>query len=100
MAFQCDLCGKKPITGGRERRTGTRGFLKKRVKRVFRPNLRRVTVTVNGEKEKMRICTKCLKRIKKDEQAKQAKTKELKYKEKGKQGLTGLSTHSRIPPKR
>ena len=69
MAFQCDFCGKKPIVGGRELRTGTRGFLKKRIKRVFRPNLRWVKIKVRNEKalSRARICSKCLKRARKEE---------------------------------
>jgi len=33
--------------------------------RLFKVNLQRVTLKINGEEKKMRICTKCLKRIKK-----------------------------------
>ncbi|MBU1110232.1 50S ribosomal protein L28 [Patescibacteria group bacterium] len=66
MPRECGICGKKTITGGRERRTGTRGFLKKRIKRIFKPNLRRVTVDAgDGKKKRMRICTRCLRTLKK-----------------------------------
>ncbi|OQX50695.1 hypothetical protein B5M47_03445 [candidate division CPR3 bacterium 4484_211] len=64
MSFRCDLCGKGALKGGAERRTGTRGFLKKRLKRHFKPNLRRVKVMTAGGIKRMRLCTKCLKKTK------------------------------------
>jgi len=57
----CDLCGKGIISGRKVARTGTRGWVKRRSKRTFKPNLRQVKVMVNGKMKRMRICAKCLK---------------------------------------
>lgn len=61
MSAICELCGKGPITGNHISRTGTRGWVKKRSKKVFKPNLRRVKVLVDGRVQRMRICAQCLK---------------------------------------
>ena len=61
MPAVCELCGKRVITGRRVARTGTRGWVKRRSKRVFKPNLRRVRVMVDGKMKRMKLCAKCLK---------------------------------------
>ncbi len=61
MAAVCELCGKGSHFGNRVARTGTRGWVKRRSKRKFKPNLRKVRVEVDGEVKRMKICTKCLK---------------------------------------
>lgn len=61
MSAICELCGKGTTTGRRVSRTGTRGWVKRRSKRAFKPNLKRVKVMVDGEMKRMRICAKCLK---------------------------------------
>lgn len=76
MAKVCEICAKKPITGGREQRTGTRGYLKKRVKRRFQPNLRRVTLETEEGFKRLRICAKCLKRIRREESAREEGSRE------------------------
>jgi len=43
---------------------------KNRSKRVFKPNLHRARIMVDGVKEKLTLCTKCLRTLKKKNQAK------------------------------
>jgi len=70
MAYICQICGKKTNVGRSQKHH--RGVAGKRWRkraqataRLFKPNLQRVTLKINSEVQKMRICTKCLKRIKK-----------------------------------
>jgi len=70
MSYVCEICHKKTVAGrSQQHRRGVAGKRwKKRAEstlRVFKPNLQRVTLKINSETKKMRICTKCLKRIKK-----------------------------------
>lgn len=57
MARQCELCGKKPLTGYNVSHS------KKRTKRRSLPNLQRVKVLVEGKMRKMRLCAQCIKSI-------------------------------------
>lgn len=61
MAAVCELCGKGSMFGNQVSRTGTRGWVKNRSKKQFKPNLRKVRVEVDGEVKRMKICTQCLK---------------------------------------
>jgi large subunit ribosomal protein L28 len=70
MSYVCQICRKKSKVGrSQQHRRGVAGKRwKKRAPataRVFRPNLQRKTLIVNGEKKKMRVCAKCIKRIRK-----------------------------------
>lgn len=70
MSYVCEICFKKTVAGrSQQHRRGVAGKRwKKRAQvtiRMFKPNLQKVTLKINGETEKMKICTKCLKRIKK-----------------------------------
>jgi len=60
MAMKCVKCGK----GGQ--RGHHVSHAKNRTKRVFKPNLKRATVKVDGVKQRMMLCTKCLKKAKKE----------------------------------
>lgn len=56
MSKVCEICGKHPVAGrsvSHSHRT---------VNRKFRPNIQRVTVVVDGKKQKMNVCTRCLKK--------------------------------------
>ena len=72
---RCQICGKKPVKGNKVIRTGTGKWIKKRVPVVRKPNLQTITIIKNGQKKKMRICTKCLKRLKKEGKLKNLKGK-------------------------
>ncbi|MFC1600471.1 bL28 family ribosomal protein [Patescibacteria group bacterium] len=68
--YICEICGKKSSVGSSQRhRRGVAGkrWMKRapKTRRVFKPNLQRVTLNIAGEIKKMRICAKCIKRIKK-----------------------------------
>ncbi len=70
MSYICEICGKS-VSVGRSQQHG-RGVAGKRWKkrapvtpRLFKPNLQKVTLKINNEVKKMRICTTCLKRIRK-----------------------------------
>jgi large subunit ribosomal protein L28 len=66
MARVCELCGKGAMKGNAVARTGTRGYVKGRSLRNFKPNLRKVKVEIGGRPKTMRICAQCLKsRVKK-----------------------------------
>lgn len=70
MAYICEICGKSTSVGrSQQHRRGVAGKRwKKRAPstpRLFKPNLQKVTLNINGEIKKMKICGKCIKRIKK-----------------------------------
>ena len=70
MSYVCQICGKKNVMGrSQKHKRGVAGkrwkFRAQETPRLFKVNLQRVTLKINGEEKKMRICTKCLKRIKK-----------------------------------
>ncbi|MEA3355608.1 MAG: 50S ribosomal protein L28 [Patescibacteria group bacterium] len=62
MAMKCERCGKGAQYGHHV------SHAKNRTKRKFKPNLKRVTVKVNGVKKRMTLCIKCLKAVKKEAQ--------------------------------
>jgi ribosomal protein L28 len=70
MSYVCQICHKSNVMG-RSQKHG-RGVAGKRWKkrapvtpRLFRINLQKKTVLMNGVTKQMRLCTKCIKRIKK-----------------------------------
>ena len=54
MSRECDICGKKHMTGNNVSHANNR------TSRVFRPNLVSVRAKVNGAAKRMKICTRCL----------------------------------------
>lgn len=71
MALICENCGKGVVVGRQS--SHHRGVAGKRWKkraqttpRLFKPNIQKVGVIVNGKKVSMRLCAKCIKRFKKD----------------------------------
>jgi len=60
MSRQCEICGKSSQTGN------SVSHSHRATKRLWKPNLQNTTVTVNGAKRKMRVCTTCLKTGKAD----------------------------------
>ena len=67
----CEICGKGVVMGRSQRHK--RGVAGKRWRKraqktpkLFKPNLQKATLTINGKKKQMKICAKCLKKIKKD----------------------------------
>ena len=60
MAMKCQQCGKGVQYGHHV------SHAKNRSKRVFKPNLKRVTIKVEGVKRRMMLCIKCLKMVKRE----------------------------------
>ncbi|MGB9612574.1 MAG: 50S ribosomal protein L28 [Candidatus Margulisiibacteriota bacterium] len=58
MARVCFICGKKPVVGMRVSHSS------RHTKRLFMPNLQKVSILVKGKKRKEYVCTKCLKAAK------------------------------------
>ena len=70
MSYICQICYKKNSMG--HTRHHARGVAGKRwskraqvTPKLFKVNLQKKTLLINGEKKQMRICTSCIKRIKK-----------------------------------
>lgn len=51
---KCEMCGKGPQFGHNVSHS------KRRTNRVWKPNIQRVTLMVNGQFKKVSICTRCL----------------------------------------
>jgi large subunit ribosomal protein L28 len=68
MSRVCQICGKHPVAGrtiarrGMAKRKGGVGIKTTGVsRRVFRPNIQRVKVMINGAVGRLRVCTRCIK---------------------------------------
>ncbi len=61
MSRTCEICEKSSQKG---KKITLKWGVKYRTIRHRKPNLRKVTVLVNGEPQQMTICTTCLKSIK------------------------------------
>jgi large subunit ribosomal protein L28 len=55
MSYKCGVCGKGSVTG----KSYSHSHMK--TNRVFRPNLQKQKVAVEGKTETMYVCTKCIK---------------------------------------
>lgn len=55
MSTVCAACGKRSSVGHNVSKANNR------TKRLFKPNLQRVRVRMNGVAQRVRICTSCLK---------------------------------------
>ncbi|OGR97926.1 MAG: 50S ribosomal protein L28 [Elusimicrobia bacterium GWF2_62_30] len=55
MAYKCDICGKKPVSGN------SYSHSHKATKRLFKPNLQKQKVTMDGSTKSIYICTVCIK---------------------------------------
>jgi len=71
MAYICDNCGKSIVYGRQS--THGRGVAGKRwkkraqkTKRLFKPNLQKIAVMVNGKRVQMRLCASCISRFRKE----------------------------------
>ena len=54
MANECDVCGKKPMTGNNV------SHAHNKTKRVFQPNLQKVRAVIDGTTQRVWVCTRCL----------------------------------------
>lgn len=55
MSNVCSVCGKHPVSGNNVSHSN------KKTKRVFKPNVIKANIEVNGKVKKVSVCTKCLK---------------------------------------
>ena len=55
MAFKCSICAKGPVAGFSYSHSN-RG-----TKRVFRPNLQRQKLVIDGQSKTAYVCTSCIK---------------------------------------
>jgi large subunit ribosomal protein L28 len=62
MAGKCDICGKKTVFGRniRHRHAGRWERKAPRTNRMFRPNVHKQTVYIDGKPVRLNICTRCL----------------------------------------
>jgi large subunit ribosomal protein L28 len=54
MPRECDICGKKPVTGYNV------SHAHNKTKKRWLPNLQSVRCVVNGQSVKIRACTSCI----------------------------------------
>lgn len=57
---KCEMCGKKPMFGN------NRSHSLKATRRMFKPNLQRVSTRVNGVTTRKVLCAKCIKTLAKN----------------------------------
>lgn len=64
MAAICDICGKRPSFGNSVSRLGKNALkrsVKGRARRMFKPNVQRLRVVVDGTPQRITACTACIK---------------------------------------
>ncbi|OGC36350.1 hypothetical protein A3K02_00905 [candidate division WS6 bacterium RIFOXYD1_FULL_33_8] len=68
MAKVCELCEKSTVAGRRIQHHHSIGwrFKAPRSTRVFKPNLRKIKVEIDGDVVTVNTCMKCYKRLQKD----------------------------------
>ncbi|MEK7743488.1 MAG: 50S ribosomal protein L28 [Elusimicrobiota bacterium] len=54
MAYQCTVCGKGPVAGN------SYSHSHRATKRVFRPNLQKQKMVVDGRTQTAYVCTRCI----------------------------------------
>ena len=54
MANTCDICSKGRLVGNKVSHSNIK------TKRVQRPNLKRVHALIDGTRQRVRVCTRCL----------------------------------------
>lgn len=68
MAQRCDLCGRGPQYGHNV------SFSKRATNRRFMPNVAKRKVTVNGQEQRLMVCTSCLRTLSKTKKGNFAKS--------------------------
>ena len=54
MARRCEICGKGPLSGNNV------SHAHNKTRRVWKPNLLKVSALVNKKKKTIKVCTQCL----------------------------------------
>jgi large subunit ribosomal protein L28 len=65
MAYACDICGKGKQFGNNV------PFSQKKTNKVWKPNLQRQRITLDGTSMQIKACTQCLRTLKKVPKAKE-----------------------------
>ncbi len=60
MSKTCEICGKHPRSGKTVSHAHNVGL------RLFSPNLRTIKTVINGTRQRIKICMKCLKAMSKN----------------------------------
>lgn len=55
MSYKCELCGKKPVSGN------SYSHSHRATKRLFKPNLQKQKVALDGKTQSVYVCTICIK---------------------------------------
>ena len=55
MSFKCTICAKGPVSGS------SISHSNKATKRIFRPNLQKQKVVIDGRTRTVYVCTTCIK---------------------------------------
>ncbi|MEN9797534.1 MAG: hypothetical protein RL653_1230 [Pseudomonadota bacterium] len=55
MAFECEICGKRPLVGNNVSHANNKS------KTRSMPNVQKLRATVNGRTRRVRACTRCIK---------------------------------------
>ncbi|HAT73173.1 MAG TPA: 50S ribosomal protein L28 [Elusimicrobia bacterium] len=55
MSYKCELCGKKPVAGN------SYSHSNRASKRIFKPNLQKQKVALDGKTQSVYVCTICIK---------------------------------------
>jgi large subunit ribosomal protein L28 len=63
----CDFCGKKPMHGRYIRHTHSIGWALRAPKknRVFKPNVQKTKLMIDGAMRSVHICTRCMRTLQK-----------------------------------
>jgi len=56
---KCEVCGKHKMFGRNV------SFSKRHTSRVFKPNIQKMTVTVDGAAVSLKVCTRCMRTMSK-----------------------------------
>ena len=54
MAFKCSICAKGPLAGN------SYSHSNRATRRIFRPNLRRQLISLDGKPTRAYVCTSCI----------------------------------------
>ncbi|HBU69182.1 MAG TPA: 50S ribosomal protein L28 [Elusimicrobia bacterium] len=54
MSFKCSVCGKGPTSGK------TVSHSHRKTNRIFKPNLQRQKISLNGKARRVYVCTSCI----------------------------------------
>lgn len=54
MSRQCEICGKKPLTGNNVSHSNIK------TKKRSLPNLQKIKAVLNGSIKKIQVCTRCI----------------------------------------